>query len=133
MKVFLDTNVLASAIATRGLCTDVLREVLSTEDLVVSKALLDELKRILSDKFGLPTNTISEVLTLLRTDSEMAKPGAAPAIDIKDKDDLIILAASISEETKVFVTGDKELQKLEKIGDMEILSPRGYWEKLKGK
>ena len=133
MKVFLDTNVLASAIATRGLCTDVLREVLSTEDLVVSKALLDELKRILSDKFGLPTNTISEVLTLLRTDSETAKPGAAPAIDIKDKDDLIILAASISAETKVFVTGDKELQKVEKIGDMEILSPRGYWEKLKGK
>lgn len=27
MKVFLDTNVLVSAIATRGLCADVLREV----------------------------------------------------------------------------------------------------------
>lgn len=76
---------------------------------------------------------IIKVLTLLRTDSEMAKPGAAPAIDIKDKDALIILAASISAETKVFVTGDKALQKLEKIRDMEILSPRRYWEKLKSK
>ena len=30
MKVFLDTNVLASAAATRGLCADVLREVFAS-------------------------------------------------------------------------------------------------------
>ncbi len=133
MKVFLDTNVLVSAIATHGLCTDLFREVLSTGDLVVSQALLDEFESVLSHKFHLSSNTISEVLTLLRADSEMAKPGYAPAIKIKDKDDLIILEASVCSGSEVFVTGDKELQKLEKIGDMEIISPRKFWEMLRCK
>ena len=44
MRIFLDTNVLASAVATRGLCADVLREVLTRHDLIISNALLKELK-----------------------------------------------------------------------------------------
>ncbi len=40
MRVFLDTNVLVSAVATRGLCADVLREVLLSHQLLVSADLL---------------------------------------------------------------------------------------------
>jgi len=47
MRIFLDTNVLASAVATRGLCADVLREVLTRHDLIISNALLKELKLVL--------------------------------------------------------------------------------------
>ena len=50
MRVFLDTNVLVSAVATRGLCADVLREILFSHQLVVSVPLLDELKNILHTK-----------------------------------------------------------------------------------
>ena len=131
MKVFLDTNVLASAIATRGLCTDVLREVLSSEDLVISRALLDELKRIFADKFSLPDNIISDALSLLRTDSEISNSPTNISIDIQDKDDIIILSDAVSAGVDIFVTGDKEVLTLSSIGRMEILSPRGFWEKLK--
>ncbi len=44
MRVFLDTNVLVSAVATRGLCADVLRETLVSHQLVVSAPLIAELK-----------------------------------------------------------------------------------------
>ena len=40
MRVFLDTNVLVSAMATRGLCADVLREILTSHRLVVSARTL---------------------------------------------------------------------------------------------
>ncbi len=40
MKVFLDTNVLASAAVTRGLCSDVLREVFASHDLFISEQVL---------------------------------------------------------------------------------------------
>jgi len=46
MKVFLDTNVLISAVATRGLCADVMREVLTSHELVVCEPLIKELKEI---------------------------------------------------------------------------------------
>ncbi|HZL91991.1 MAG TPA: hypothetical protein VFB99_00055 [Vicinamibacterales bacterium] len=38
MKVFLDTNVLVSAFAARGICEDVLRIVLAEHQLVVARA-----------------------------------------------------------------------------------------------
>jgi len=37
VKVFLDTNVLVSALATRGLCADLLRKVLTEHELLVGK------------------------------------------------------------------------------------------------
>ena len=51
---FLDTNVLASAAATRGLCADVLREVLTSYELVTFAQVLNELERVLRTKFGIP-------------------------------------------------------------------------------
>ena len=62
MKVFLDTNVLVSAVATRGLCADVLREVLVSHQLVISSPLLNELTNILHSKFGIPFDVITEFI-----------------------------------------------------------------------
>lgn len=49
-----------------------------------------------------------------------------------DQDDLPILSAAISAGARVFVTGDKEILDLRRIGSLAILSPRQFWEKLKG-
>ena len=46
MKVFLDTNVIASATATRGLCADLFRTVIESHDLVVPDCLIVVLKRV---------------------------------------------------------------------------------------
>ncbi len=67
MRIFLDTNVLVSATATRGLCADVLREVLVAHKLVISALLLSELARILNDKIGVPKDIIDEVIEKLAT------------------------------------------------------------------
>jgi hypothetical protein len=48
VKVFLDTNVLASGFATRGLCADVIRPVLA-EHVVTGSVVLKELARIIHD------------------------------------------------------------------------------------
>ena len=131
MKVFLDTNVLASAVATRGLCADVLREVLTSHELIISDALLKELERVLQQKFRVPSSLISEFLNLLKQDTILVKPVDVPKIDMKDKNDLIILASAINGNADLFVTGDKELLELDKVENLEIVSPRAFWEKLK--
>ena len=133
MRVFLDTNVLASAAATRGLCADVLREVLSSHQLLTSAQVLDELKRVLDTKFGVAPDLIDEFLSLMRQDAVLAEPGQLPTVDIQDQDDLPILSAAISAEADVFVTGDKEILDIGRIKKMAILSPRQFWEKLKAK
>lgn len=127
MKVVLDTNVLASAAATRGLCADVLREVLAEHELVICKQITDELKRVLTDKFGVAPSLVNEFLWLIRQDTTIVKPRIVPNVAIHDKDDLGILAAAITAEADVLVTGDKELQGLSRIERTIILSPRAFW------
>jgi putative PIN family toxin of toxin-antitoxin system len=131
MKVFLDTNVLVSALATRGLCADVVREVLLSHQLIISAPLLIEVEKALGKKLKIPSNLISEFIRFLEEDAVLSSPSDQPNIPLKDKDDLIILASALAGQADLFVTGDKEILDLRKIGKMEIVSPRGFWEKLK--
>jgi len=132
MRVFLDTNVLASATATRGLCADLFREVLLSHHLVVSPPLLDELARVLVLKFGASPELVEDVVCLLRQDTTVATGGALPDVALRDKDDLVILAGAIAGDAEVFVTGDKAVQALHRVGKMQVVSPRQFWERLVG-
>lgn len=131
MKVFLDTNVLVSAAATRGLCADVLREVLISHKLVVSPPLFSELENILKKKLNLPYELISEFIEILQQDAHQSSQSDLSDVEIQDKDDLTILSSALNGETDVFITGDKELLELSRINDMDIISPKMFWERLK--
>lgn len=131
MKVFLDTNVLASAAATRGLCADVLREVLACHELLMSEQALRELRRVLRSKFGEPQELIDDFVWLLRQDILWVEPGVLPQVELQDKDDLGILGAALQGGADVLVTGDKELLSLGCVESLAILSPRQFWERLK--
>jgi putative PIN family toxin of toxin-antitoxin system len=133
MKVFLDTNVLASAAATRGLCADVVRQILASHQLFISDQVLNELESVLRSNFGAGQDLIDDFIWLLQQDSVLAQPGQLPKVKLQDKDDLSILGAAISSGAEVLITGDKELLELGDIEGLEILSPRQFWEKLKVK
>jgi len=66
VRVFLDTNVLASAFGTRGLCADVLRLVLAEHEFVTGEPVIGELRWVLRRKFGVPIATVREIEALLR-------------------------------------------------------------------
>jgi len=131
MRVFLDTNVLVSAVATRGLCADVLREIFVSHQLVISVPLITELKRILFTKIGVPRKIISDFIEVLTQDCLLSENTEVINIDIKDRDDILILSTAINGKVELFVTGDKELLELGKIQSMRIVTPREFWETLK--
>jgi putative PIN family toxin of toxin-antitoxin system len=133
MKVFLDTNVLASAAATRGLCADVLREAFASHELIISEQVLKELKRVLRSKFGVDPDLVNDFIRLLEQESVLAQPSEPPKIEIEDKEDIKIVGAAIAAEADVLITGDKELLDVGGIEGLEILSPRQFWEKLKAR
>jgi len=131
MRVLLDTNVIISAVTTRGLCSDVFRAVLSDHDLVTCRKILHEIQRILRSKFSVPAELIAEYVELLSHDAIMAEPGDMAVVQIKDRDDVEIIAAAITGAVDVLVTGDAELQALTSIQGVRVLSPRAFWEELK--
>jgi len=127
MKVFIDTNVLVAALGTRGLCSDLMREVLENRQLVSSHGILTELRRILLKKFKLPSSETEAVIELLTAISQMAEPDATASLPIQDPDDIPHLSAAQIAQCKVFITGDKELWPLSPLGAMLVISPKDFW------
>jgi putative PIN family toxin of toxin-antitoxin system len=130
VRVFLDTNVLASGLTTRGLCAELVETLLRYHSPVLCKSLLDELAGVLAAKFGLPAELISEYRALLMANGELV-PEAPALPGIPDPDDVPLIAAAHAARTDIFITGDKALLKLGHVEDMAIVSPRQAWEQLK--
>ena len=130
MRVFLDTNVIVSAVTTRGLGADVFRAVLAAHELVTCPKVLQEVRRILRMKFGVPEHFIAEYLELIDQEAIVAKSEDLPELPIQDQDDADILTAAIGARAQVLVTGDHELQSLKRIGEVRIISPRAFWKEL---
>ncbi len=132
MKVFLDTNVLASAIATRGLCSELLESVIHDHELLTCQPVLRELEGVLIEKLRLPEAVVAGFLALLKAEGTIVESRKDPSIRIKDSDDIPILGCAIAGKADVFVTGDKELLELRKIEDLAVVSPRELWNRLAG-
>jgi putative PIN family toxin of toxin-antitoxin system len=129
VRVFLDTNVLVAAFATRGLCADVFRLVLAEHELLVSAALIEEVTRTLTKKIHVPDPVVREIVAFLRASASTVEGAPErPPIVVRDPDDLVILGGALSGGADVLVTGDKDLLVLGKVGALRILDPRGFWE-----
>jgi putative PIN family toxin of toxin-antitoxin system len=128
LRVFLDTNVLVSAFATRGLSADVLRLVLSEHTLITGDVVLRELARVLAKRIRLPQERVEEILAFLREHEVVPKPKAPSGVAIRDADDQWVLASALSGAADVLVTGDRDLLEVAATAPMIIVDPRGFWE-----
>lgn len=127
MRVFLDTNVLVSAFATRGLCADVVRTVLAEHELLVGEVVLRELREVLIKRIRLPHRTIDAIEELLREQVIISNPRRPADIDVRDQSDRRILASAIEGGADVLVTDDHHLLELGRNAPLPILDPRGFW------
>ena len=131
MKVFLDTNVLVAAFATRGLCSDLLRLVLTEHQLLVTKVLIRELDRVLDSKIGLPAARRNEVIEFL-AGYLAPETGPAPAtISARDADDIEVVRSAMAAGAEILVTGDRDLLAADLA--LPVVTPRGFWDVLRAR
>ena len=128
MRVFLDTNVLASALASRGLCAELFESVLTGHELLTSEQLLVELRRILTAKLKIPAEVADSFIGLIAASAEVLPTPTTLPEGVPDPDDAPLLAAALAGKAECFVTGDKALLELGTVDGMPVISPRRFWE-----
>lgn len=131
MKVFLDTNVLVAAFATRGLCADVLRTVLAEHELILGEVVLTELRTVLSKKFKLPPERIQAAEAVFEGTPVVPKPAKPSQLEIGDRADRWVLANAEASGAEILVTGDADLLSVARAATIRIASPRAFWELLR--
>ena len=129
MRVVFDTNVLISALITKGTPPDMLYEKWSNGiiDVVTSRAQLKELSRVLSYKKLRKIISREEAQVLLEALNEQAQViETLPKIKYsKDKEDNQILATAIVGKAELLITGDKsDLLSLNIVENVQIVTPR---------
>ena len=130
MKIFLDTNVLVSAFATRGLCSDLFELVLVEHDLVLGHHVIDELDRSLRRKLKLPAASAKEIVEFASAETSQFIGDSQPSSAKVGIEAARILGEALASRADVFVTGDAAPLRLRMVEEMKIVSPRGLWEML---
>ena len=132
MRVFFDTNVLISAYTARGLSADLFRLVLSEHEVLTGEVNLQEFSRVLGQRFRVPAAEVMRAERELREYTIVPKPSARPALEIRDPDDVWVLASAMAGQADALVTGDKDLLDVAREAPIPILSPRDCWQWLRG-
>lgn len=128
--MFLDTNVLVSAFATRGLCAELYERLLTEHDVIIGEPVVAEVLDIMRRKFRAGKELLAKVEAELQLLEIVPAQQTAPKLPIKDREDPWIIACALAGKVDCFVTGDAELLGLGKVKNMPLLSPRACWDSL---
>lgn len=131
MKVFLDTNALVSAYTTRGICADLLRYILAEHELLTGEVNLVELRRVLRNRFHASPELTAAVEAELRDETIIPRPTMPSPLPIRDQDDRWVLASAIEGHADLLVTGDQDLLAIAPQSPVDIVDPRGCWDRLR--
>ena len=128
MKVFIDTNVLISAFITRGLCAEIVEDLIARHHLMTGQLVLDEFEHVLKRKFTFDQDLIDLTIEYLQKFNIAAAPTNHLPFDGLDEMDALILTSAIHANAEYFVTGDSDFLMLAKeTTELKIVSPREFW------
>lgn len=130
MRIALDTNVVVGAVATRGLCADLVQLILLEHELVLGETVLAELRQVLRRKLKLPATTIDDVEVFLRRRAIIVPKHGEPLVGELDAADGAVLAEAGTGSADVLVTGDGDLLGVAD-SPVKVVSPRGLWDLLR--
>jgi len=125
VKIVFDTNVLFSAFVAHGACAGLYEECLLRARVVVSQAILVELRGKLVAKARLSPGEAEEVVQAVAADAEVVAPRQLPAPVCRDPDDDMVLATALAANATAIVSGDQDLLVLGTFKGIPILTPRG--------
>jgi putative PIN family toxin of toxin-antitoxin system len=131
VRILLDTNVIFSALAARGLAQAVFELCLEKHTIILSERILSELSFHLQKKLKMPEERVMLIIEYLKECCFLGQEAPVKKSACRDKDDLHILGLAEKMRPRFIVTGDSDLLVLKRYRQTSIVTPRKFWEKEK--
>ncbi len=122
MRVFLDTNVWFSAMATPGLCEALAKQLFEANEVLGSELVWAELSDLLVRKLRFSSEEIALAQAMF-DEVELISDAPAPA----DDNDARLIATAVAAGADLFVTGDKRVLGWKQSETLRIATPREAW------
>jgi putative PIN family toxin of toxin-antitoxin system len=123
IEVTADANIYISALEFKGVPLEILnRARRGTFRLSISEPVLDDVRRVLRDKFRWPSDDLDAAITELGAFTTKVKPTETLAVVEADPDDDRILECAVASGSQYIVTGDKDLLRLGSYSGIQIVT-----------
>lgn len=133
MKVVVDSSVLiAASISRAGVCAELLEDVLTHHELVMSDFIAGELGRKLTDKFNFPEREVRQLRRFLARMATTVEPADLPPDVCRDPGDIPVLGTAVAAGASILVTVDKDLLALGEFQGIVIIRPGEFWQRTTG-
>jgi putative PIN family toxin of toxin-antitoxin system len=99
---------------------------------VTSEYILSELEHVFETKINLPKDQIQSIIDYLRSFEIITDHSTSIDIQLRDENDIPVLAAAINSKTDILVTGDKDLLEVNNKYNIPIVDPRQFLQIIKG-
>lgn len=130
--VVLDTNIFISAVLYGGNPRRILDLAVSERiEVYISLVLLDELRRVLKEKFSLSSFEVSMVIDEIKDFAEIIEPKVKLKVIKGDPSDNRVLECALQAKVDYIVSGDKHLLNLRNFGGIKIVNPAKFLKQTK--
>ena len=133
MKIMVDANIIVSAILfPKSIVARVFNHIIDNYTLVLSQYTIDEVDDVFNEKFPYRIDEMNNFMKKVPYELFILEKIDRKYPDIRDKDDLPVLANAIESNSDLLVTGDKDFDdviiKKPRIKKPRIIKPRKYAE-----
>ena len=127
MKVVFDTNIYVSALALpqSQAASTIARIIDGVDELIISKAIIDELLGVLARKFSRDADELARVAVFLTDMASLARPRRRLQV-LTDDPDNRILECALTGDADAIVTGDRAMLELKIFRGIRLISLREY-------
>jgi putative PIN family toxin of toxin-antitoxin system len=133
VRIVLDSSALiAAAISRAGVCAELLEDVLTHHELVISDFITHELRRKLRDKFNFPESEVRQLQRFLGKVATAVVPADLPTDVCRDPADIPVLGTAVAGNASILVTVDKDLLTIREFQGIAIIKPGEFWRQTTG-
>jgi len=127
MRVVFDTNIFISTLVIPGSIAEkaILKILVGHDQLVISKAIINEVLQVLARKFSRDRENLSRVAVWLSDIGVLVRP-KRKIHDLEDEPDNRMLECAVEGNAEAIVTGDKRMLELGRFQNISIISLREY-------
>ena len=130
MKLVLDSSVLiAASISRAGVCAELLEDILTHHELIISNFIVEEVSRKLREKFEFPKTEIADLCRFLRNAARLVEPTEIDPRVCRDPEDVPVLGTAVAAKAHLLISVDKDLVTLGSFQGIDIVKPGEFWKR----
>ncbi len=133
MKLVLDSSVLiAASISRAGVCTELLEDILSHHELVLTDFIVAGVSRKLREKFELSKTEITQLGRFFKVTATFVEPAEIDPTVCRDPQDVAVLGTAVAAKADLLISVDKDLLSLGSFQGIGIVKPGEFWKRTTG-